>query len=444
MLHSETWTGSLMPFTRSIGRWAMTGLVINSIIGSGIFGVPSELIRLLGRASPLAMIVAAFAMAVIMAAVTEVASQFSEPGGPYLYVRTAFGRYAGLMVGWFWMLAVVGGGAASANLFVNYLAGILPAVGNGMWRLLTVTCLIAIPTIANCRGVRSGANLSSVLAVAKLLPLLLIIVLGLIRFALQPSGIEGAEIAAPGWNAWLGALLLLIYSYGGYEDALAPAGEVKNPRRTIPQALAAGMLICALVYTALQFVTVTTVGAAVSDRPIVDAALRLIGPGGALFVTVAVMISTYGWLSASVLNAPRLAYSFAAQRDFPAVFARLHPRFRTPVPAIFLYATLTWALAVTGSFLWALTLSAGSMMILYAGVCAALLRFRKLKPHADALRVPFGPVLAVVGIGVSLVLLSQLKTREILLMTVTALLATANWFWATRKYQKTMQRTRGV
>ena len=103
-----------MEFVRSIGRWAMIGLVINSIIGSGIFGVPSELIRLLGRASPLAMIVAALAMAVIMAAVTEVASQFSDPGGPYLYVRTAFGRFAGLQVGWFWLLAVVGGGAASA------------------------------------------------------------------------------------------------------------------------------------------------------------------------------------------------------------------------------------------------------------------------------------------------------------------------------------------
>lgn len=419
-----------MQFARSIGRWAMTGLVINSIIGSGIFGVPSELIRLLGRASPLAMILAALVMAVIMAAVTEVASQFSEPGGPYLYVRTAFGRYAGLQVGWFWLLAVVGGGAASANLFVTYLAGIVPGAGAGWGRVLALTCLIAVPAAANYRGVRSGANLSSILAVAKLLPLVLIIALGLFQFTRHPSGLRAVEIVTPGLGAWLTALLLLIYSYGGYEDALAPTGEVKNPRRTIPFALGTGLLVCSLVYTALQFVTVTTTGMAVTDRPIVDAASQLIGPGGALFVTIAVMVSTYGWLSAGVLNAPRLAYSFAAHGDFPTILGALHPRFRTPVPAISLYVALTWLLAVTGSFLWALTLSAGSMVVLYGGVCAALIRLRRLQPQADALRVPFGPVVAAIGIAISLVLISQLKTSEMLLMMVTALIAAANGVWA--------------
>src|SRR5512138_1529193 len=112
----------------------MTGLVINTIIGSGIFGVPSELARLLGRASPLAMLAAAAAMSIIMACFAEVASQFSEAGGAYLYVRTAFGRFAGLQVGWFWFLAVVGGGAASANLFVNYLAELVPQAERGWIR----------------------------------------------------------------------------------------------------------------------------------------------------------------------------------------------------------------------------------------------------------------------------------------------------------------------
>lgn len=419
-----------MTFVRSIGRWAMTGLVINSIIGSGIFGVPSELIRLLGRASPLAMVVAALAMAVIMAAVTEVASQFSEAGGPYLYVRTAFGRFAGLQVGWFWLLAVVGGGAASANLFVTYLAGIVPGADSGWGRRLALFALIAIPTAANYRGVRSGANLSNILAVAKLLPLLLLIALGVSAFSRHPQTIQAAEVLSPGWGPWLSALLLLIYSYGGYEDALAPTGEVKEPRRTIPFGLAAGLLVCALVYTLLQFVIVATIGTVASDRPVVDTASQLIGRGGALFVTVAVMVSTYGWLSAGILNAPRLAYSFAAQGDFPSFLGRLHPRFNTPAPAIVLYALLTCVLAVTGSFLWALVLSAGSMMILYGGVCAALIRLRKLQPEAAALRVPFGPYLALLGIGICVVLLTQLKPREALLMAITALIATANWWWA--------------
>lgn len=422
-----------MAFVRSIGRWTMTALVINCIIGSGIFGVPSELIRLLGRASPLAMVVAAAAMAVIMACFAEVASQFSEPGGAYLYVRTAFGRFAGLQVGWFWLLAVVGGGAASANLFVSYLAELLPGVDQGLARLGVLGALIAVPTAANYAGVRSGALLSNLTAVAKLVPLGLLIVLGIARFRHQAQVIPIAAIASPGWTPWLTALLLLLFSYGGYEDALVPAGEVKRPRTTVPFALGAGLAICAAVYTMLQLVTVVTVGAHTTTRPIADVAAALIGPGGARLVAVAVMVSTYGWISGGMLNAPRLPYAFAAHGDCPTALGALHPRFNTPAVAIVLYAALVWVLAGTGTFLWVLELTAGSMMVLYAGVCLALIRLRRLQPTADALRVPAGPVLAVAGTLLSIGLLTQLDVRQILLMGVTALVATANWAWARRQ-----------
>jgi amino acid transporter len=218
----------VMAFVRSIGRWAMTALVINCIIGSGIFGLPSELTRLVGRASPVAMLVGALVMSVIMACMAEVASQFSEAGGPYLYVRTAFGRFTGLQVGWFWLLATIGGGAANANLFINYLGGIWPWVGSGWGRPTAMALLIAFPTTANYRGARSGANLSSVLTVAKLVPLLLLIVLGLMHFRPQAQLISATDIVRPGWAAWLSALLLLIFPYGGYENALAPTGEIQG------------------------------------------------------------------------------------------------------------------------------------------------------------------------------------------------------------------------
>jgi len=156
-----------MPFIRSIGRWTMTALVINSIIGSGIFGVPAELTRL-GRASPIAMVIAALAMALIMLCVAEVASQFSEPGGPYLYVRTAFGRFAGVQLGWFHLLSTIGGGAANAALFMIYLGGVLPWSAHGWQRLFVLTVLIFIPTVANYIGVRSGARLANVLTMAML------------------------------------------------------------------------------------------------------------------------------------------------------------------------------------------------------------------------------------------------------------------------------------
>jgi amino acid transporter len=421
-----------MAFVRSIGRWTLTALVINSVIGSGIFGVPGELTRLLGRASPFAMIFAGLGMAIIMACIAEVASQFSEPGGPYHYVRAAFGRFLGVQVGWFHLLAVVSSVAAAANLFVDYLMTFLPWALTVWERSLLMAIFIAIPAVANYFGVRSGANLSSVMTVAKLSPLALLILFGVARFAQQPQMIHPSEIAAPGMSNWLRAMVFVSFPFLGWEDSLIPTGEVKDPRRTIPFALSTGLLTCAATYALLQFITVATLGTSFTERPLPDAASVLIGRGGAAFVAIAVMVSTYGWISADLLNAPRLAYSLAAEGDFPGLFARLHPRFHAPATAIMLYAVTGWALAVSGTFLWAVALSAGSNMVYYAATSAALIRLRKLRPNADAFRVPFGPALSMVAIGLAMALLTGLKRREALLMCVTTLIATANWAWARR------------
>lgn len=423
-----------MTFVRSIGRWAMTALVINCIIGGGIFGLPGELTRLLGRASPFAMIIAALGMAVILSCFAEVASQFSEPGGAYLYVRTAFGRFAGIQISWFDMLNMIGTVAALANLFVDYLGTFLPSPLGGWNRAAIMAILIAIPAIANYRGVRSGANLSSLMTVAKLLPLALLIVFGLARFAQHPQIIHTSEITTPGLPNWVRAMALLLFAFGGWEDSLLPTGEVREPRRTIPFGLGTGLLGCAAIYMLLQFIVVTTIGANISDAPLPATAAVLLGRSGAAFVTVAALVSIYGWISASMLYAPRLAYSLAAQGDFPSLFTRLHTRFHTPTAAILLYAVTGWVLASSGTFLWLVALTAGTMMVLYAAVCASLIRLRRLRPTADAFRVPFGPVLSIVGVAIALALMTALKRRELLLMCVTALIASSNWLWARRQH----------
>jgi basic amino acid/polyamine antiporter, APA family len=421
-----------MAFVRSIGRWAMTALVINCIIGGGIFGLPSELTRMLGRASPFAMIFATLGMAVIMACIAEVASQFSEPGGAYLYVRTAFGHFMGMQIGWFDLLAVTGGLAAVASLFLDYFTAFLPSSLNPWERAALLAILMAIPTLVNYRGVRNGANLSSVMSVAKLSPLMLLVLFGVVRFAHEPQMIRVSEIASPGFSKWVSAMALLVFAFGGWEDGLIATGEVREPRRTIPFGLGTGLVACAALYMLLQFITVTTIGNKITDRPLAEAASVLLGRSGATFVTLAVLISTYGWISAAMLYGPRLAYSLAAQGDFPSVFARLHPRFHTPSVSILFSAFTGWILASSGTFLWIVALSSGSMIIMYAGICASLIRLRKLRPNADALRIPFGPFLSVLAIAISLLLMTGLKRRELLFMCVTALIATANWLWARR------------
>jgi basic amino acid/polyamine antiporter, APA family len=417
-----------LTFVRSLGRWAMTGLVINCIIGSGIFGIPGELNRLLGRASPMAMILAAMAVAVIVAAFAEVASQFHEPGGAYVYAKTVFGRFVGLQVGWFSLLSIMASAAANANLFVVYLAGVFPAAGHGFLRVSFMTGLIGIPAGVNYFGARSGAGLSSVLVVAKILPLLLVILLGVRHFGHQFQPIHFSQITAPGWRSWLTALLLLVFAYGGFEYAVIPGGEVKDPKRTIPFALVVSLLIAAGIYTLTQVVTVATIGTSVSARPVADAALILLGPAGAVFIAIAVMVSTGGCVSSVMLHAPRLAYSLAAHGEFPSFLSRLHPRFHTPTVAIGFYAGLVWLLAVTGGFYIALVLSTASAMVMYASVCAALIRLRQTRPGADAMRIPLGPAIGILGIVISIALMTQVRPIEAWLMIVTAVVAAANWW----------------
>jgi amino acid transporter len=420
-----------MPLVRSIGRWTMTALVINTIIGSGVFGLPAELTRLLGRASPFAIIFAALGVAIIMACMAEVASQFSEPGGPYHYVRATFGPFLGIQIGWFHLLSIIGGIAAVAHLFMDYLVTFVSL--STLERDLLLAFLIAIPAVTNHFGVRAGANLSNILTLAKLSPLALLILFGVGRLVHQAQMIHASEILSPGLSNWVRALVFLIFLYGGWEDSLIVAGEVKNPRRTIPFGLLLGLLICTGFYILLQFITLATMGTNVTERPLATVASVLIGPSGAAVVAIAAMVSTYGWVSASLLNAPRLLYSFAAEGDFPGIFAKLHPRYQTPTVGIILFALMGWLLAVSGTFLWIVALSAASMIIYYAATCACLGRLRTWHPNADAFRVPFGRALSVVAIGIALLLMTGLHTGEALLMGVTALIATANWWWVRRR-----------
>jgi len=420
-----------MSFVRSIGRWALTGLVINCMIGSGIFGIPGELNRLLGRASPVAMVLAALATALVILPTMEVASQFSEPGGAYLYARTAFGRFAGLQVGWFSLLSMVAADAANASLFVIYLAGFFPAAGQSWPRNLLMAALIAIPAWVNYRGANSGASLSSLLVVAKLLPLAVLIVLGLLRFGHNIPAVHVDDVAALRPSVWLSALLLTGFSYGGFEAALCPAGEVKDPKRTVPFSLAAALISVACVYALVQVVTLATIGASTSARPVADVAAVLLGGWGAPLIAVAVMISTSGHISSMILHAPRLAYSLAAKGEFPAFLAQLHPRYHTPGTAIGCYALLVWVFAASGGFLWALLLASGAKMIIYAAICAGLIRLRRMRPQAEAWRVPFGTAFGVAGTAISLAIVAQISKSGALLMLATAVVAAVNW-WLTR------------
>jgi len=415
---------------RVIGRWTLTALVINSIIGSGIFGLPSTIAGLLGKASVYAYLLAAVGIGIIMACFAEVASQFHDAGGPYLYARTAFGRFAGLQMGWLAWLVRLTAAAANANLFVDYLAEFWPDATGTVARIALLTLLLGGLAAINYRGVRVGARTSNIFTIAKLAPLTVFIVAGIVLL----RGNAVVTVSSTGTGDWPRALLLLMFAYGGFEAALIPIGEARNPRRDAPFALFTALMACALFYTLIQLVVVSALAAPEeTKRPLAEAARVFMGAGGAGLVTLGAIISVYGYLSSAMLNSPRLTFAFAEGKDFPQSFAAVHPRFRTPHVSIVIFAALLWGIAVAGSFKWNASLSAVARLFTYSLVCGALIKLRRQQPQAEAFRLPFGPAFAVLGIMFSLYLVSGMGYGELLAIAATAALAFANWAVVKRK-----------
>lgn len=418
---------------RAIGRWSLTALIINSIVGSGIFGLPSVVARFTGRASVWAVLLAGVAVGVIMACFAEVASHFSEAGGPYLYARAAFGRLAGIETGWLLWLARLTAPAANADLFVLYLGEFWPQAKEPLPRLLLLTILIGILAAVNLRGVRAGTQVSNVFTVAKLLPLGVVAVGGVVYLA-AGHGVTATAHGGGGASSWLSAILLLVFAYGGFETALTPMSEARNPRRDAAFGLFAALAVCTLLYTAIQWVVVALLtNPAHSDRPLSDVARLIFGPAGGVLVALGALVSVYGYLSANLLAVPRITFAFAEQKDFPALFAAVHPRFRTPYFSILVFALLTWLLALLGSFAWNVTLSAVARLFYYGATCAALPMLRRKQPGRILFRLPAGTAFAAAGVGICLILVTRVDRSGFVILLAVIAMAFVNWLAVRRK-----------
>jgi len=401
--------------------------MVNSIIGSGIFGLPSSIAGLLGGASPWAVLLAGFAVGIIMACYGEVASQFSDAGGPYLYARAAFGRFLGLETGWLLWLARLTAPAANANLFVVYLAEFWPHAKDPVPRFAILTLLIGVLVIVNLIGVHAGTQVSNVFTIGKLIPLFAVAIGGIL-FLAAGHGIAPSPAPPAGTGTWLKAILLLVFAYGGFESALTPAAEVKNPRKDSAFALLSALALCTLLYTSIQWVVVRVLtDPAHASRPLADVARYVLGPTGAGIVAVGALISIYGYLSANLLAVPRITFALAESGDFPRFFAMVHLRFRTPHISILIFGFLTWGFALAANFEWNVTLSAVARLFYYGIVCAALPILRRKQPGAAEFRLPAGILFSILGVLVCLVLATRVDHVGSYILGSVVLVGFLNW-----------------
>jgi amino acid transporter len=379
-------------FRRAVSRWEIVGFSLNDVIGSGVYLLPAAAAAMLGPASVGAVLLAGFAVLLLVLCFAEASSYFDRPGGAYLYTREAFGELVGFEVGWMTWLARVSSVASLSVGFAQALSYLWPGAAEGSGLVVAIVVPLLVLTVINIVGVKSGIRTAVFLTVSKVLPLVIFLGVGLFvaspALALRPiphSGNLGA------------AALLLLFAYAGFENTPAPAGEFKNPQRDVPFALIVQIVLVTLIYTGVQWVALGTLpGVAESKTPLADAARLFLGQWGGWLLTVGAVVSILGTNSNTVLSGPRYLFALAEDGFGPRALARLHPRFRTPVAAIVTQSAIALPLALTGSFTRLATLSAIARLATYFGTAAAVPVLRRKLGHASrGFRIPGGLLIPI-------------------------------------------------
>ena len=394
---------------RVMGRVSLTAAIVNGVIGSGVFGLPSAVAALSGAWSPLAVLAAGACVFLVLLCFGEVGSRFDQAGGPYLYAREAFGSVVGFQVGWLLLVSRLLACAAALNILVVYLGLLAPPVATPTGRVVTMTAVMGIATAINVTGIRIATWTTNVFTVAKLLPLVLLIVVGLPQ--LSARVLASQIVAEPHWRD---AILLLVFAYGGFESMVIAASETRDPRKDTGPALIAAGVIVTIIYCLLQLVIVGVLPqAGGSTTPVASALREVLGGIGETIGTAAVIVSVYGWLTGFTLMMPRVLYSMAVHDELPSVFGRVHPYLRTPHVAIIANALLALAMGLYSSFAQAATFAAIARLTVFASTCLALLALKRRGGPPAAFQLPGGTVIAVAGATFSIWLLATRSSTEL-------------------------------
>jgi basic amino acid/polyamine antiporter, APA family len=395
---------------RELGKWDLTAIGVNQVIGGAVFAAPTALALALGAWSWCAVgLVGLLAMAIALN-FAEAGSRTEGTGGPYLYTREAFGRFAGFEVGWIGWLVRVTSWASILDVLVNALGYYWPGLASGTPRAAVIATVVVSIAAVNIRGIRQSSWLVNAFTIGKLTPLVLFVAIGLPQTsidALRPG-------ALPPWHQISTASLLLIFVFGGYEIIPVPAGEARSPRTAVPFAMIATIVIVACVMTLAQGVAVGTfpgLAGSASTTPLADAARIFIGPWGAALMIAGATVSVAGNNVGAALSGSRILFALAEQGDVPRVFGHVSARFRTPDVAIVTTCATTLALALTGSFVKLAAISAIARLLIYGGTCASVLALRR-RSRAP-FTIPWGPLVPAVALVVCAVILAGATAEQV-------------------------------
>lgn len=413
---------------RAVGMWGLAASILNVTVGGGIFRLPAGTAAGLGSAAPVAYVVCALAMALIVLCFAEAGSRVSLTGGPYAYVEVAFGPFVGFLSGVLLWLTGTFALSAVATVFADAIAALVPALSGRGARAAVLALIFALLGGVNVLGVKRGTALNAVATVAKLLPLLLL--LGAGAFAVQSGNL--AMEAAPSADDLARTSILLIFAFAGIETALVPSGEVRDVSRTVPRAVFLAMGGVTLLYLGLHLVSQGVLGDALaaSQTPLADAAAVVMGPWGRTLILVGAAVSMFGYVSGMTLAVPRALFALARDGFLPRAVAAVHSRWHTPHVAIAAQAVLVWVLAVSSGFERLAILANVSTLLVYAGCALAAWQLRRRNVQAGGIpfHLPGGAVVPWLALAVIAWLLTSVTGAEWRVVAMVVAVAVAIYF----------------
>lgn len=390
---------------RGLGTWDAALLTIGSVVGTGIFLTTSDMARVLPNPGLILLVWAAGGLLTLAGALTyaELGVLFPRAGGIYHYIKQAYGPLWGFLYGWIAFLVIMSGGIAALGVaFGEYLGSFLPwfstrhallsvPIGSWTWsvsggQVAAVLAILAL-TAVNHLGLKEGAWVQNALTAIKIGSILLFGVLGLLKPAPAVSSLSEPVHALPtGLLAAFGvAMIAALWTYDGWYGLTCSAGEVRDPARSLPRGLILGTVVVTALYLLLNLVYVRTLSIAdmaATPRIAETVAAVLFGPGAARLISLAVLVSTFGCLSSTILYSSRIYLPMAADGLFFPSLAKVDPRFRTPVRC--LWAQTAWAvlLTVSGRYDQLYTYVIFASVVFHAATAAAVFVFRRRLPDA--------------------------------------------------------------
>ncbi len=397
---------------RNLGLWGIWMLVVNGLIGAGIFGLPSGAAALAGEYSVLVYAFCALLILPIILCFAELGSYFRGTGGPIRYGTLAFGSFVGFQGGWLYYLARLISFSANTVLLTDSIAYFIEGAGTGTGRIISLAVICIGLSVINVLGSVESIRSMTIFTVIKFAVLILLPLGGFILLGAEV--IPSFETPIPPSQDLGAAALLLIYAFVGFEGAVVPAGEAKRPERDMPLGLLLGLAVVAILYMLIQLVSQAAVpDLANSKTPLLDVSASLFGSSGAILLMVGVAASVLANLVSSMFSATRVTYALSLEKSLPRWFGEVHSQYLTPANSVIFFGIAAFLLAAFGSFTVLAAMTVLSRLFLYGMSCAAIPKVRPQFRGEGRFILKGGYAIPVLGIGACLWLMLQVSSQSI-------------------------------